>query len=112
MKSMLQIARMFPVIRFIFERVPPPGGTSIAGEHIPGNTIVGVSPWAYHRREEVPGERRDDFRPERWLDAGRIAAMSRKLLLLGHENYRCVGIYIAYVEEYKVVPAFLKPFKV
>ena len=107
-----ETARLYSVIRFILERVTPPGGTTIAGEHIPGNTVVGVSPWAYHRREDVFGERADEFRPERWLDPGRNAVMSRKLLLFGHGKYQCLGMHIAYMEVYKVVPAFLKAFKV
>lgn len=62
--------RMHPAPGLILERVVPPQGMDILGEMIPGGTIVGCNPWVLHRREEIFGSDVDNFRPERWLEAG------------------------------------------
>lgn len=108
-----ETGRMHPVVRFSFERKTPPQGIQINGEEIPGDTNIGVNAWAVHRDPTVWGEDVDTFRPERWLnDPAEARTMARKLLLFGQGKYQCLGMHIAYTEIYRVVPAFLKTFKV
>lgn len=106
--------RLFPAARFNFERVTPPSGITIAGHDIPGNTVVGASAWTAHRDKAVWGDDVDVFRPERWLgvDDKRYKFMEGNLALFGQGKYQCLGMGIANMEIFKIVPAILRSFKV
>lgn len=52
---------------FVLEREVPAGGTTIAGQYIPGGTIVGINSWVMHANKEVYGEDAASFNPERWF---------------------------------------------
>src|SRR6478735_6032311 len=59
--------RMHPAPGLPLERIVPPQGAEINGEFVKGGTIVGVSAWLIHHREEIFGPDTDTYRPERWL---------------------------------------------
>lgn len=107
-----ETARVFPVIRFQIERIAPPEGIDLAGHHIPGGVKLGANPWAVQQDPTVFGANADKFIPERWLDPERNKEMSSKLFLFGYGKYQCLGMHMAYMEIYKVVPAVLQAFKV
>ena len=106
--------RMHPASAMQLERVVPPAGANIAGEQIPGGTVVGVSMWATHRNAEVFGEDAKTFRPERWLEASeeRLRLMEKTMLHFGAGNHVCLGKSIAVMEIYKLIPDLLRTFKV
>lgn len=107
--------RLHPATRWFPERVVPPPGHTICGEHIPGGTIVGVSAWVLHRNTDIFGDDVDVFRPERWLsgETGKVREMDRMLSQFGSGgNYTCIGKNIALLEMYKVVPAVIRHFEV
>ena len=106
--------RMHPASALQLERVLPPAGANIAGEQIPGGTVVSISTWATHRNPEVFGEDAKIFRPERWLEASeeRARLMDKTMLHFGAGNHLCLGKSIAVMEIYKVIPSLLRTFKV
>jgi len=106
--------RMHPAAGLILERVVPPQGIDICGEHIVGGTIVGCNAWVLHRRPEVFGADADTFRPERWLEAkpDRLREMKATMFQFGAGARTCIGKNISLLEIYKLVPTFLRNFEV
>jgi cytochrome P450 len=109
--------RVHPAIAMILERLVPPQGMEIAGEFIPGGTVVGCSPWVMHRQPEIFGEDVDTWRPERWMtnsdeDEHRIKKMNMVMFQFGGGSRTCLGKHIALLEMYKLVPSFLRRFEV
>ncbi|OQD61524.1 hypothetical protein PENPOL_c016G07209 [Penicillium polonicum] len=96
----------------INERVTPPEGARIDGYHIPGGTIVGISPWVIHRNTEIFGEDVETFRPERWLDGPEdsIQEMKRNLFSFGAGPRMCIGKNIAMMQIYKFITQFYRHF--
>ncbi|KAK3364617.1 cytochrome P450 [Lasiosphaeria hispida] len=58
-----------PFAGFPFKLVPPEGDT-LDGKFVPGGTRVAPGFPAFARSREVFGEDADEFRPERFLEAG------------------------------------------
>jgi cytochrome P450 len=85
--------RLHPAPGLILERVVPPQGMDILGEHIPGGTIVGCNAWVVHRRPEIFGEDVDVFRPERWLEASpaQLKEMKATMFQFGAGARTCIG---------------------
>ena len=84
-------------------RLIPKGGTTVAGHHLPGGTVVSIPQWATYRSSSnfySP----DSFLPERWLpggyDSGSPFRNDRKdsfnPFSLG--AYNCPGRSLAYLE--------------
>ncbi|KAI9756557.1 MAG: guanine nucleotide exchange protein for ADP-robosylation factor [Chaenotheca gracillima] len=106
--------RVHPAAGLPLERITPPGGAEILGEHIPGGTIVGCNAWVIHRRPEVFGEDVDAYRPERWLEnsAEKLKEMNGTMFQFGMGARTCIGKNISLLEIYKLVPSFLLRFEV
>ncbi|KAK2767516.1 hypothetical protein FQN54_003673 [Arachnomyces sp. PD_36] len=106
--------RLHPAAGLPLERIVPPQGVSICGEYIKGGTIVGCSAWIIHRRPEIFGEKVDDYRPERWIeaDADRLKEMNGAMFQFGAGPRTCIGKNISLMEIYKLVPSFLRRFEV
>ena len=106
--------RLHPAAGLPLERVVPPQGAEICGEHIAGGTIVGCNAWVIHRRPEVFGKDVDAYRPERWLEAGKEQRkeMEGTMFQFGAGARTCIGKNISLLEIYKLVPSFLRRFEV
>ena len=106
--------RMHPAAGLILERIVPAQGIDILGHSIPGGTIVGCNAWVVHRRPEIFGLDVDTFRPERWIEATpeKVREMKGAMLQFGAGSRSCIGRNISLLEIYKVVPSFLRRFKV
>lgn len=106
--------RMHPAAGLILERITPPQGINILGEHIPGGVIVGCNAWVLHRRPEIFGEDVDAFRPERWIEAKpeQLKEMKATMFQFGAGARTCIGKNISLLEMYKLVPTFLRNFEV
>ncbi|TVY84829.1 Pisatin demethylase [Lachnellula suecica] len=105
--------RMHPVIAMPLERVVPEGGAIICGKFLPEGTIVGINAWAMHYSKDIFGHDVDDFRPERWLEAGpdRLRLMEQSFLAFGHGSRTCIGKNISILEMSKFVPQVLRHFR-
>jgi cytochrome P450 len=106
--------RMHPAPGLILERYTPQQGIEICGQYIPGGVIVGCNAWVVHRRKEVFGEDVDVFRPERWIEASpeQLKTMNAAMFQFGAGSRTCIGKNISLLEIYKLVPTFLRNFKV
>lgn len=106
--------RMHPAAGLPLERVVPPQGAEICGREIAGGTIVGCSAWIIHRRPETFGDDVHCYRPERWLEADkeRLNEMNSSMFQFGAGSRTCIGKHISLLEIYKLVPSFLRRFKV
>ena len=106
--------RIHPAAGLILERIVPPQGMDILGEHIPGGTIVGCNAWVLHRRPEIFGSDVNVFRPERWLEAkpDRLKEMKATMFQFGAGARTCIGKNISLLEIYKLVPTFLRNFEI
>lgn len=113
--------RMHPAPGLPMERIVPPQGVEILGQHIKGGTNVGVSAWQIHRRPEIFGPDVDAYRPERWLadpnedaeeEAKRIKKMNGMMFQFGMGSRTCIGKNISLLEIYKVVPSLMRRFDV
>lgn len=106
--------RCHPAAGLPLERIVPPQGATICGQHLPGGTIVGCTAWVVHRDEGVFGPRTGEFRPERWLDATeeQQARMNGTLFSFGAGTRTCIGKHISLLEMYKLVPAVIRKFEV
>lgn len=93
-----------------FPRYVPTGGAILPdGTFLPGGTAVTMSPACTSMDESIYGTDVEDFRPERWLDAGEEKAklMERYLLVFGAGSRVCMGKHLASMEIWKVVVTLL-----
>jgi cytochrome P450 len=111
--------RIHPAARFSADRVLPSGGATIAGHNIPGGTVVGISAWAMHRREDIFGQDVESYNPWRWLPnpgeiedqaKARIAEMNRHMFQFGSGKFNCIGQNVSRMEMYKATAALLWKF--
>lgn len=99
--------RIYPPVPGILQRIVPREGTFIAGQYIPGGTVIGVHHYAsYHS----PSNFRDPelFVPERWLnDSSSLYADERQLYVEDQRDVLqpfsvgprdCIGRRLAYME--------------
>lgn len=113
---------MHPVVGTLLERVVPSTGLTLSnGVMLPPGTIVGMNPWVVHYREDIFGERPNDFIPERWLRGeaetesafeSRIRKMKDADMSFGNGNRQCLGRPLALVELYKVTATLFARYKV
>lgn len=106
--------RMHPAAGLILERITPPQGITICGEHIPGGVIVGCNAWVLHRRAEIFGDNVDSFIPERWINASptQLKEMKATMFQFGAGARTCIGKNISLLEIYKLIPTFLRNFEI
>lgn len=58
-------------------RVVGKEGLTVGDRFFPPGTTVSVSPWVIHHSEEIWGPDAREFRPERWLDEAKSAALDK-----------------------------------
>ncbi|KAI5810819.1 pisatin demethylase [Pyronema omphalodes] len=102
----MEAMRLHPVTGTILERVVPKGGREICGRFFKEGTIVGVSPWVVQRDREIYGEDAEEWRPERWTEAGEKERkrMDGAFLGFGAGSRTCIGKNISRLEMFKLVP--------
>ncbi|CAI9627180.1 unnamed protein product [Alternaria burnsii] len=105
--------RLHPAVGLLLERELPMGGLHIAGQWLPGGTVVGICPWVLHRDQRVFGKDADLFRPERWLESSPdvLKVMQRSILAFGAGSRTCIGKHISLLEMSKIVPQLLWKFE-
>lgn len=58
-------------------RVAGKGGLTVGDRFFPEGTTVSVSVWVMHHSEEIWGPDAREFRPERWLEGDKSAALEK-----------------------------------
>lgn len=106
--------RLVPIASWGLDRVVPAAGATIAGQYIPGGTVVGCQIDSVHLDEDVYGRDAAAFRPERWLEADedQRRRMDRAFLAFSAGKRTCTGIHIAWLEMKKTLPLLLTNFEV
>lgn len=106
--------RIHPPSGFVMERVVPAEGAQIGGYTVPGNVIVGCTPWTVHRDKATFGIDADVYRPERWIDASEEQSrnMKQSMLHFGSGPHTCMGRHISVIEVYKLGVSMLKNYNV
>lgn len=106
--------RLCPTINIVSERVVPAGGTSIAGVHIPGGTIVAINTGGIFTDPNIWGPDVHVYRPERWLETNeeQRIKMNRANLLFSAGKRMCLGLNVSWLEMRKVIPALVMNFEV
>jgi cytochrome P450 len=110
---------MWPPISSLQSKISPPGGETVNGVFLPGGVEVAVSQVATHRRKDVYGDDANIFRPDRWIDAGRLNDGGEKLhmmertleLVFGSGRFGCLGKHGAMIELDKVFASLLLEFE-
>lgn len=52
-------------------------GLAVGGRTFPKGTVVSVSVWVIHHSKEIWGADSREFRPERWLEGDKSAALDK-----------------------------------
>jgi benzoate 4-monooxygenase len=63
-----------PFLMLIFD---VPGGLAVCGRFFPAGSVVGVPSYTIHRDPDIWGHDPDVYRPERWFDTEKSAAMHK-----------------------------------
>lgn len=112
--TLKEAMRLNPVNQAPLERQVPPGGATLAGVYIPGGTSVALNTAALALREDVWGQKPDEFRPERWTQADPVekTKMDRVFYGFGHGKRMCIGQHIAWLEMKKGLAEILLNYEV
>ena len=96
------------------ERIVPVGGATISGFRLPGGTTVCASESYIGQTEAIYGPKTEEFRPERWIEAGeeQQKKMVRSDLTFGAGKRQCLGQHIAWMELRKLVAGLMINFEV
>ncbi|KAL9067843.1 MAG: hypothetical protein Q9157_006676 [Trypethelium eluteriae] len=89
--------RLLPPVSAGLQRKTPPGGSSVGGKWIAGNTLVSTSAYIAHRNPEVFPDP-EAFLPERWLkdDANE---MQKYFIAFSAGARGCIGRNLTYLEQ-------------
>lgn len=103
--------RLHPSIAHTFPRQITGHGVKVGGTFLPAGYKAGISPAVLQYNRDVFGADAEQFRPERWLGKG-TARMEHCMMNFGAGKRQCIGMNIALIEIYKLVPQFLRDFHV
>lgn len=114
--------RVWPGVSGLLERVVGAEGLALPdGSQLPPGTVVGMNPYVVQRTEEIFGEDRDSYVPERWLRnegedeedfTKRSNKMRGSILSFGAGSRVCLGRRMAMLEVTKTVSTLLKRYEV
>lgn len=107
-----EVLRIYPPVAISFNRRTPPHGCTIAGHHVPGDTLVGINHWAISH-SSIHFKDPYKFRPERWLGPSESGGDNRKAsqpFSVGPRN--CIGKILAYAEIKLIIARLIWEFDV
>ncbi|KAJ7095518.1 cytochrome P450 [Mycena epipterygia] len=79
-------------------RVVPEGGLAVCGRFFPAGSVVGVPSYTIHRDPDIWGNDPDMYRPERWFDTEKSAAMHKTFNPFSVGPRACIGRNLAGLE--------------
>lgn len=107
-------SRVFPPVPVTLREAE--NDTTIQGHFIPKGTTVIVSPWAINTSKALWGDDAHEFKPERWLGAGKAntggAESNYAVTTFLHGPRSCIGKDFAKAEFACLVAAFVGRFEV
>ena len=83
-----EMLRTHPTLPSLLERVVPAQGAQIAGFHVPGGSVIGMSAWSMNKSPNVYPEPLA-FQPERWKEP--TSEMAATMLTFSAGPRACVG---------------------
>lgn len=89
-------------------RVVPRAGAVLAGQEVPGGTIVGMAILHVHQSEDVFADALA-FKPERWLDGGN-KVLDQWLVPFSRGPRMCFGMNLAWCEPYVAFSTMIRNF--
>ncbi|GAB7356545.1 hypothetical protein MBLNU459_g7285t2 [Dothideomycetes sp. NU459] len=101
--------RLMPPVPQGLQRVVGPEGMEVAGKHIPGGTLVSVSPWTVQRDARNFGQP-ESFIPERWMGEGPEPCNKDAWIPFSIGNYGCIGKQLALSELRHVTAAVVSKY--
>lgn len=110
-----EVLRLFPTIP-VTARITV-RDTTVAGQHVPRDTILLVVPWAINRNPKLWGPTAEDFVPERWIDESGRATMNGgadsnfSFLTFLHGPRSCIGERFARAELRALLAALVGSFE-
>ncbi|KAG5656897.1 hypothetical protein KAF25_011066 [Fusarium avenaceum] len=108
--TLREVMRLRPTSATGLERITPPGGRVIAGEYIPGKTVVSV-PTVGIMMDPKVFDSPEEFKPQRWLEPN-----SNKLLgsffPFSTGPRACIGRNFAWMEILKAMVIIFKLFDI
>ncbi|KAK3703653.1 hypothetical protein LTR37_014349 [Vermiconidia calcicola] len=102
--------RMSPGVFSPLPRVVPPVGATLAGEFVPGGSVVGMSSHFVHSSEEI-FENSNAFDPERWLGSN-AQSLDKWLVNFSRGPRMCLGFNLAWAELYLTFAYVSRSFEV
>lgn len=88
-------------------RMVPPEGATLAGQYLPGGSVVCTQAWSLHRNEDIfPDPER--FDPDRW--AAPTKAMKDSSMPFGGGSRICLGLHLARMELRLGIAHFFREF--
>ncbi|KAF4994718.1 hypothetical protein FDECE_13025 [Fusarium decemcellulare] len=104
-----EMLRTHPTLPSLLERVVPVEGAQIAGYHVPGGSIIGMSAWTMNKSPDVFPEPLA-FRPERWENS--TPEMTANMLSFSTGPRSCVGQNLAITQTRIHIGTILRNFTV
>ncbi|KAJ2903380.1 hypothetical protein MKZ38_009957 [Zalerion maritima] len=104
-----EMLRTHPTLPSLLERVVPAGGAQIAGYHVPGGSVVGMSAWSMNKSPKVFSDPLA-FQPERWEKP--TPEMAANMLTFSTGPRGCVGQNLAIVQTRIHIGTILRNFTV
>lgn len=102
----LEGLRMYPPLFGLQTKLAPPGGDTVKGIFVPGETEVGVCYSSMCRRKDIFGEDSHVYRPERWIEADHEQRqLYQKTVdsVFGTGRFQCLGKHIAIMELHRTL---------
>ncbi|KAJ7935986.1 cytochrome P450 monooxygenase [Mycena leptocephala] len=91
-------------------RVVPDGGLVVCGHAFPAGTVLSVPSYTIHRLPAVWGDDPEAYRPERWFEADKIAAMQKTFNPYSLGPRACIGRNLAALELLIIVASIMRRF--
>ncbi|KAJ6569111.1 cytochrome P450 monooxygenase [Mycena capillaripes] len=91
-------------------RVVPEGGLTVCGQDFPAGTVLSVPSYTIHRDPGVWGDDPEVYRPERWLEADRAAAIQKTFNPYSVGPRACIGRNLAALELLIIVSSLVRRF--
>jgi cytochrome P450 len=107
--TMKESFRLTPIFQLPLPRIIPPGGQTMAGQHVPEGAIVSSINYCIGRNPDIWGSGVENFDPGRWIKGER--ADPNMLMAFGAGHRACIGRNMAMMSMWKVSTTLLRNYE-